>query len=414
VRRLAILPLLALAIGAAACSDDNGGGSGPKPSTSATETGNAKADAGELPAAYRNYHSDLYADDANWLCKPGIDKNVCERDLDATSVAGDGTVKVEEHEAAADPPIDCFYVYPTISTDKSTSSDLIPAEDAEIFVTYSQAARFNSECRIFAPLYRQRTLGALGGSVAVADEEEVREKAYADVLDAFRSYVAEESDGRGFVLLGHSQGARMVTQLIAEEIDPEPALRDRLVSALVLGSPIRVPEGKVVGGDFAHIPLCTARDENGCVVAYSSFRVDAPPPDSSRFGRPREGEGRAACVNPAGLAGGPAMLHPYFRSPSGPFGIQLFSPQEGFADAAGGPPIETPWITFPDFLEAQCVDRGGFTYLAVTVHSDPADPRVDDIVGDITPEWGLHAIDVNLALGDLVDLVHDQAEAYTS
>jgi pimeloyl-ACP methyl ester carboxylesterase len=402
VRRLAILPVLVLAIVAAACTDDNGGGSG-----------DAKGNAGELPAAYRDYHSDLYADDANWLCKPGIDKNVCDRDLDATRVARDGTVEVEQHEAAADPPIDCFYFYPTISTDESPNSDLVPADDAEIFVTYSQAARFNSECRIFAPLYRQRTLGALGGSVAVADEEEVREKAYADVLDAFRSYVAEESDGRGFVLLGHSQGARMVTQLIAEEIDPEPALRDRLVSALVLGSAVRVPEGAVVGGEFANVPLCTARDENRCVVAYSSFRVDAPPPDSSRFGRPREGEGRAACVNPADLAGGPAMLHPYFRSPSGPSGIQL-SPQEGFADAAGGPPIETPWITFPDFLEAQCVDRGEFTYLAVTVHSDPADPRVDDIGGDITPEWGLHAIDVNLALGDLVDLVHDQAEAYTS
>jgi hypothetical protein len=402
VRRLAILPLLAIAIVAAACSDDNGGGSG-----------DAKGDAGELPAAYRDYHSDLYANDANWLCKPGIDENVCERDLDATSVASDGTVEVEQHEAAADPPIDCFYVYPTISQDESPNSDLVPADDAEIFVTYSQAARFNSECRIFAPLYRQRTLGALGGSVAVADEEEVREKAYADVLDAFRSYVAEESDGRGFVLLGHSQGARMVTQLIAEEIDPEPALRDRLVSALVLGSAVRVPEGDVVGGEFANVPLCTAREQNGCVVAYSSFRVDAPPPDSSRFGRPREGDGRAACVNPADLAGGPAMLHPYFRSPSGPFGIQL-SPQEGFADAAGGPPIETPWITFPRFLEAQCVDRGEFTYLAVTVHSDPADPRVDDIVGDITPEWGMHAIDVNLALGDLIDLVHDQAEAYTS
>ena len=57
-------------------------------------------------------------------------------------------------------------------------------------------------------------------------------------------------------------------------------------------------------------------------------------------------------------------------------------------------------------------------YLEVTVHGDPADPRVDDITGDIgvgtnvLANWGLHLIDVNLAMGNLVDIVGQQAKAY--
>jgi hypothetical protein len=52
------------------------------------------------------------------------------------------------------------------------------------------------------------------------------------------------------------------------------------------------------------------------------------------------------------------------------------------------------------------------------VHGDPADPRTDDIVGDVVvngqvlADWGLHLIDVNLAIGNLVDIVREQAKAY--
>ena len=37
---------------------------------------------------------------------------------------------------------------------------------------------------------------------------------YADVLDAWREYLARDNRGRGVVLLGHSQGTRMLRQLL--------------------------------------------------------------------------------------------------------------------------------------------------------------------------------------------------------
>ena len=83
-------------------------------------------------------------------------------------------------------------------------------------------------------------------------------------------------------------------------------------------------------------------------------------------------------------------------------------------------PIDTLWVSVPGLLTAKCATNEFAHYLEVTVHGDPADPRVDDIVGDIGPaaqplaNWGLHLIDVNLAMGNLVDIVRLQSKTYTA
>jgi hypothetical protein len=69
-------------------------------------------------------------------------------------------------------------------------------------------------------------------------------------------------------------------------------------------------------------------------------------------------------------------------------------------------------VTLPGFLTARCAERDGFSYLEVTVNGNPADPRIDDIGGDLTPDWGLHLVDVNLAMGDLVALARRQTAGY--
>jgi hypothetical protein len=230
-------------------------------------------------------------------------------------------------------------------------------------------------------------------------------------VDAFKHYVANESDGRGFVLIGHSQGAGILTRLIADEIDGEPLLRDRLVSAYILGSSVAVPEGEVVGGDFDNVPLCESDDQTGCVVSYASFRSTAPPGEESFFGAIRETGEPAACVNPADLTGGRAPLHPYFLV-AAPDGSLLGGTAQPFADQARTGEITTPWVTYPDFVEAECASTGTRNYLSLIVNGDPSDPRTDDIGGDLTPEWGMHLIDANVAMGDIEALVARQADAY--
>ena len=406
--RIGWLAAVAVVLAAlAACSSDDGDSDAAEEDGARTEGAATEV---ALPESWEGYTSESYADDAHWLCKPGIADDVCEdTDLDATVVEADGSTEVVEHEVAEDPPVDCFYVYPTTSYDEGPNSDWEPGEAEEISTVRNQAARLTATCRVFAPIYRQATLSAIGGGF----REDTRDVAYGDVLDAFKEYVVNLSDGRGFVLIGHSQGAGMLSRLIAEEIDDEPLLRDRLVAAYILGSSVQVPEGEVVGGSFRNVPLCEEEDQTGCVVSFVSYRATQPPVEGALFGR--DGDGTvAACVNPAALAGGRAELQPYMpvEQPEGALlgGVTGTPP---FSDPARNEEVTTAWVTFPGLVEGECVRRDGYTYLELTVNADPDDPRADDIGGDLNEQWGMHLVDVNVAMGDIVDLVASQAAAYT-
>ena len=100
-----------------------------------------------------------YADDSNWLCLPGR-ADACAAPIDATAATPRGYGKVERFVRAKAPPIDCFYVYPTVSRDAGLNADMEPGP-AEASVAAAQLARFGTVCRTFAPLYRQVTLAAI-------------------------------------------------------------------------------------------------------------------------------------------------------------------------------------------------------------------------------------------------------------
>jgi len=85
----------------------------------------------------------------------------------------------------------------------------------------------------------------------------------------------------------------------------------------------------------------------------------------------------------------------------------------------GKPNPATPFVSMPGLLTGQCVSKNGFNYLEAHVNADPADPRADDIPGDVrgangqvSADWGLHLIDANIAMGNLVDVVGAEAKAY--
>jgi hypothetical protein len=352
-----------------------------------------------------------YADAASWLCRPGRAGDACAVDLTATVVAADGHLTKESWAADPNAPIDCFYVYPTVSTDREMQSDM-RADPAERTVVRLQFARFASKCRPYAPMYRQVTLAglrsALGGGGASLD----RGVGYQDVRDAWNYYLEHDNGGRGVVLIGHSQGAGVLAELLKREIDGRP-VQSRIVSAFLLGSTIQVPRGKDVGGTFQKMPLCRSASQTGCIVTYASFRTTVPPPANSLFGR-GEGETVGACTNPAALSGGSGALRPYFAT-DGTMVVGAPQPRSWVAPAKA---IETPFVTLPGLIGAKCATNEHASYLEVTVNSSASDPRVDDISGDIgapgnvQANWGLHLVDVDLAIGNLVELVGEQAKAY--
>ena len=154
-------------------------------------------------------------------------------------------LRVEHPHAVRRPAVDCFYVYPTVSDQKTTLANL-HIDPEERSIALYQVARYSQYCRVFAPMYRQVTLAALNsGNRETPAELKVP---IQDVTRAFDTYLRRYSQGRGFVLIGHSQGASVLMQLIARDIDRRPALRRRLVSAVLLGGNVLVPRGRRVGG----------------------------------------------------------------------------------------------------------------------------------------------------------------------
>ncbi len=110
-----------------------------------------------------------YTKGESWLCRPGRADDACATDQSSTIVTAEGRLTREEWKANPQAPIDCFYVYPTVSLDPTANSDMTAGPE-EKNVVRVQAARFGSQCRVFAPLYRQVTLTALrAGDVGQAD-----------------------------------------------------------------------------------------------------------------------------------------------------------------------------------------------------------------------------------------------------
>jgi Protein of unknown function (DUF3089) len=354
-----------------------------------------------LQSPFTGFASERYRDPKWWLCLPGRD-DACARDLTATEMRPDGArVEVQDTRAPGADQVDCFWVYPTVdlslvSANHTSFADLGPMTATTVI----QAARFRYACNVYAPLYRQTTIGTY---LRPASREPYRAVAVSDVVDAFLQYMGQFNKGHKIVLIGHSQGGEMVGELLRRFFDDDPKMREKLLLAMPIGWPMDVEPGKTTGGTFAHLPVCTQRGETGCVVSFRSY--DAAVPAKVGHGAPSPGR-ESVCVNPALLAHGKTTYSRSFLSiPRGP----SFFPMHGVDD------VRTPFVMLRDYYAATCMKGdGGFRYLGITEVPAPGDQRVSPVplsMGILHGALGYHLLDVQLAEGDLVDLVAERAAA---
>jgi pimeloyl-ACP methyl ester carboxylesterase len=303
-------------------------------------------------------------------------------------------------------------VYPTVSDEKTPNSDLT-IQDTETSIALYQAARYSQYCKVYAPMYRQVTLAGAGLSGSATGGKPDPALALSDVRRAFADYLKHLNHGRGFVLIGHSQGSGVLRALIAKDVDRKPSVRARLLSAILLGGNVLVKGNTGIGGDFKHIPACRSAKQLGCVIAFSTF--DQPVPSDSLFGRPNAllGQRKPAkgdevlCTNPANLAGGSGLLTPI--SPSAPF-----APGSTIALGLGVlnyhvPSPSTVFWSSPDSYTAKCEDSNGAHVLEITARDGAQTPTPAP-----TPDWGLHLLDANSALGNLITIVKTEAAAFSA
>ena len=341
-----------------------------------------------------------YGLDRNWLCLPGR-ADVCSTPLPTTALNPNGYGSVGKSSVAKDPPIDCFYVYPTVSRDQGMNSDLNVSEERS--ATEVQFARFASVCRTFAPIYRQMTVGAVVAYSAGANIDQAAALAYGDVAAAWHNYLATRNNGRPFVLIGHSQGSVMLQRLIAKEIEKNPAVAARMKLAIIPGFDVIVPQGRLVGGTFKTTPLCSREGETGCVISWVSFREKNVPPPGAIFGITDQPGMTVGCVNPARPGSRdwvPFDSYWYTRSsypvPGGPIQWSIEGP----------PP--TRYVRTEGLVSGKCINNGQRGYLWIHTNADPNDKRTDRVGGEVSvlgmflPGWGMHLSDMEEAQGDLI------------
>jgi hypothetical protein len=333
-----------------------------------------------------------------WLCKPGVKPDPCTPGLSTTVYSPTlKRLRVTHPKPVKRTLFDCFYVYPTVSDQPTTLANR-QIDPEERSIARYQAARYSQRCRMFAPMYRQVTVTALdsGNTESPAQLKVPLE----DVTAAFKLYLRKYNHGRPFVLIGHSQGSFVLEQMIHNVIDRNAALRSRMVSAILLGGNVLVKNGSDVGGTFKHVPACRTISDLNCGIAFSTF--DQPVPSNSLFGRTTVAGEHVLCVNPVALQGRSRVVDAIL--PSAPFapgtliaaGIQLLGITQ--------PRPPTVWSSLPRAYSARCSGAGGANVLQLTALAGAQVPKPSP-----DPTWGLHLLDANVELGNLVSVVDAQA-----
>ncbi len=236
----------------------------------------------------------IYADVSMWYARPEIKKGNPALWL-PQGYEPTGTAPKDDQRAAI------FFVHPTSFIDKDKWNAPLGHKETEdrtkIFLR-GQASAFNKAGDVWAPRYRQATLGAF--LTEKKEGQQALDAAYQDVLIAFDYFIREVPDNRPIILAGHSQGSLHLTNLLKDRVAGTP-LANRIVAAYVVGWPVSVEADVPALG----LAICEAPDQSNCLLSWESF---AEPADYGRIvevydttigfnGEPRKGT-QLLCTNP--------------------------------------------------------------------------------------------------------------------
>jgi hypothetical protein len=171
-------------------------------------------------------------------------------------------------------------------------------------------------------------------------------------------------------------------------IDGKPT-QSLMVSAFLAGDPsLAVPPSKTMGGTFAHIPVCSAAAQTGCVYVWGTF-LAGDVSGGQVFGRVRADNLVSACVNPAAPAGGTGSLKFY---------------HEKRADASASDP---PWVETVGQISGACTATASGNGFRVTVGNGPFREQYNALLQRVALRtgWGLHVVDVSLVQGNMLDVL---------
>ncbi|MEW4466882.1 DUF3089 domain-containing protein [Parasphingorhabdus sp. JC815] len=250
----------------------------------------------------------VYADISMWYAHPNIKKGNpalwLPKDEETGAPASNDTqdgVKLKKLAFNGNQRAAIFFVHPTSFINKEKWNAPLGHKESEdrakIFLR-GQASAFNHVGDVWAPRYRQATLGAF--LTDKIEGQQALDAAYQDVLQAFDYFIRETPDDRPIILAGHSQGSLHLTNVLKDRIAGTP-LANRIVAAYIVGWPVSVEADVPALG----IDVCEEADQYNCLLSWESF---AEPADYGRIidaynttigfnGEPRK-DTKLLCTNP--------------------------------------------------------------------------------------------------------------------
>lgn len=220
-----------------------------------------------------------YAKLDNWAAHPDKDDPA---DLSPSTTVAPNLQK--------DAPVDIIFLYPTTYTgdlkhqrdwNASVTDDKTNKKTDNGSIQY-QASIFNGVGRVFAPRYRQAHLHVFFTKKDTAAARQALEVAYTDTKAAFEYYLEHWNDGRPFILVGHSQGARHAMYLIRDMIEGK-ALEPQLVAAYIAGWPVK-------NNFYKQFKPCETPQQTGCFCSWRTWERN--------FGLRKAFEQDVVCTNP--------------------------------------------------------------------------------------------------------------------
>jgi hypothetical protein len=298
--------------------------------------------------------------------------------------------------------------YPTVNL-RSLRFNYLDLSDvgAERNASRAQAGRFSSICKVYAPFYRQATLRNFVGNASTRFQ--AFNLAFSDVEAAFDHYLSNHNSGRPFVLLGHSQGARMISQLLQTRFAVGSPLRQQLIVAMPIGCGMATsnPFQPTASGEWpwdqvAPVRVCTSGTDTRCVLSYRSYAGGNAMATHKTVGG---GSKTIMCVNPAGFGSGTEVLSD---------SIFATDPQRVYFTRPPGFTGSTPFLLYRNMYTAQCTVSADNSGLEVNVKVTPGSVRTNPInftADELTGDTATHGLDVPFALGDLIAIAAVKAAA---
>ena len=164
-------------------------------------------------------------------------------------------------------PVDVFYAYPTTyrGDDNYCAVTNEGMRAGARNLRQIQADVYEESANLYMPYYRQVN-ATYALTISPQEQDRIMRKVPgADVIAAFKYYVDNYSDGRPFILAGHSQGSNSLLYVL-EYMKDKPELLDRLVCAYVIGYSVT---SEYLAAN-APLAFATGRTDTGVIVSWNT------------------------------------------------------------------------------------------------------------------------------------------------